>query len=67
MTLQPSVRNLWNAARSGLARLNRRLAESGDAEDLIFQAPDAKDLRRRYGDLTPSAQKISSVVERNLR
>ncbi len=44
MTLRSSVQNLWNAARAGLARLNRLLAETGNSDDdMIFHMRHDKD------------------------
>lgn len=44
MTWRSSVQYLWNAARAGLARLNRLLAETGNSDDdMIFNVRDAKD------------------------
>jgi hypothetical protein len=43
MTLQSSVRNLWSAARTGLGRLKRLLAETGNSDDMIFDIRDPVD------------------------
>jgi hypothetical protein len=43
MSWRSSVQNLWRAARTGLARLNRVLAETGNSDDMVFDIRDPKD------------------------
>lgn len=55
MMLRSSVEYLWGAARVGLARLNRLLAETGSSDDdMIFHVRGAKD-EWRSKDLRRSA------------
>jgi hypothetical protein len=54
MTRRSSVHDLWNAARAGLARLKRLLAETGNSDDMIFDIRDASD-RWRLDDREPRA------------
>jgi hypothetical protein len=46
MTWRSSVQNLWRAARAGLARLNRVLAETGNSDDMVFDIRDPRNRRR---------------------
>jgi hypothetical protein len=46
MTWRSPVQNLWSAARTNLARLNRLLAETGNLDDMIFDIRDPKDRSR---------------------
>ena len=41
---RPAVRNLWRAAREGIARLNQRLAESADADEQAVFQPASRDI-----------------------
>ena len=57
MSWRSSVQYLWKAARAGIARLNRLLAETGTSdEDMIFHVRgpgtngDLKDLGRSAVD-----------------
>jgi hypothetical protein len=44
MTWRSSLPYLWKAARAGIARLDRLLAETGNSdEDMIFYVHDAGD------------------------
>jgi len=43
MTLQSPVQSLWNAARAGIERLKRLLAETGTSDDMIFDIRDPGD------------------------
>jgi LPS sulfotransferase NodH len=44
MTWRSSLPYLWKAARAGIARLDRLLAETGNSdEDMIFYVRDAGD------------------------
>jgi hypothetical protein len=43
MTWRSSIESLWNAARAGLARVNRLLAETGNSDDMIFDIRDGRD------------------------
>jgi hypothetical protein len=43
MTWRSSVQNLWSAARAGLGRLKRLLAETGTSDDLVFDIRDPRD------------------------
>jgi hypothetical protein len=43
MILQSSVQTLWSAARAGLGRLKRLLAETGNSDDMIFDIRDPGD------------------------
>jgi len=52
MAQNSPLKVLWRTARDGLAELNRRLAEAGDPNDMIFHAPPEShsrelDLERR--------------------
>jgi len=38
MARQSALRNFWRATRNRLAELNRRLAEGGDPNEMVFQA-----------------------------
>jgi hypothetical protein len=39
MTRRTTLQSLWRATRDGLANFNRRLAEGGDPNDMVFHAP----------------------------
>lgn len=55
MSWRSSVQYLWKAARAGIARLNRLLAETGTSdEDMIFHVRGAGD-EWRSKDLGRSA------------
>jgi hypothetical protein len=59
MTRQTALRSLWHATRSRLAELNRRLAEGGDPNDMVFQA--------RPSNLAQSQDRERVVEARNSR
>ncbi len=39
MDNRSAVQNLWRAARGGLARINRILADAETGDDAVFQTP----------------------------
>ncbi|MGA8587645.1 MAG: hypothetical protein WB715_28150 [Roseiarcus sp.] len=43
MTWRSSLQYLWKAARAGIARLNRLLAETGNLDDMVFDIRDPED------------------------
>jgi hypothetical protein len=59
MTRQTALRSLWRATRNRLAELNRRLAEGGDPNEMVFQA--------RPSNFTQSQDRERVVEARNSR
>ena len=57
MTQRTALQSLWRATRDGLAKLNRRLAESRDPDDLVFHAPAIRSLERDVERRIVEAQK----------
>jgi hypothetical protein len=41
-----TLQDIWNATRVGFARLNRALADAGDANDMVFHIPKPRDALR---------------------
>jgi hypothetical protein len=54
-----ALQSLWRATRNRLAELNRRLAEGGDPNEMVFQA--------RPSNLTQSPDRERAVEARNAR
>jgi hypothetical protein len=38
-----ALQDIWNATRGAFARLNRALADAGDANDMVFHIPKPRD------------------------
>jgi hypothetical protein len=67
-----ALQSLWRATRDGLASFNRRLAEGGDPNDMVFHAPPPIrslewDIERRFVEARksrvpnqPSADKLTN-------
>jgi hypothetical protein len=46
MAPRTAFQTLWRTTRERLANFNRRLAEGGNPDDMIFQAPAIRSLER---------------------
>ena len=63
MAPRTAFQNLWRATRYGLANLNRRLAEGGNPDDMIFQAPATRSLERDVERRMVEAGKIRPAAD----
>jgi hypothetical protein len=59
MAQRSALRSLWRATRNRLAELNRRLAEGGDPDAMVFQA--------RPSNLAQSQDRERAVEARSAR
>jgi hypothetical protein len=59
MAQRSALRSLWRATRNKLAEFNRRLAEGGDPNEMVFQA--------RPSNLAQSRDRETVVEGRNSR
>ncbi len=50
MAQRSALRSLWRATRNRLAELNRRLAEGGDPDAMVFQARPSNLTNRRIAN-----------------
>jgi hypothetical protein len=69
MARRTALQSLWRAIRDGLANFNRRLAEGGDPNDMVFHAPPQMrllkwDTERRFLEARKSQDPKRSIADK---